>query len=923
MPRFVRTLIVALVLLSGTLAFCELVEDAPSDSVVVFNEMMYHPLEDSGGIEWLEIFNQMAVDIDLSAWSLAGGVEFSFPEGTVLGGGGYLAVVGGVADSIPPNVFGPFSGTLSNEGDSVYLVNNSGRVMDSLHYRDSLPWPEGADGSGHTLAKRDPRTPSGEAALWTTSRTPGGSPGRPNEVHVEGTHLLINETSGASESPFFVELFNPTEAAAGGDGWTIRSSRDGHPVYRFGQDQILGPASHLVLREDEIGFRPLPGDLLFLQQTSTGELADAARVDFRGRGRFPDGEARGRYTLLSTPGGSNEVELNEAIVINEIMYHAVPRYSVEPERKARVVLPFDHVWRYRAEEEGLPPGWASESHPDWLSGPGILGNESNLADMPEPIGTSIDSHLTTFYFETDFHCPAEWKSFVWTALPIIDDGAVVFLNGKEIHRFNLPSGVVDSDLAASSEVENASYGSPLSLPQECLQAGSNRLSIEVHQERRGSDMLMGVELVCHEEIASGVPFEKSDEEWLELYNRGKEIVDLAGWQLSEGIQYRFPFGTRLNPGEYLVVAKNPGSFSLKYPGLVPLGPYAGRLGNGGDRVVLTDASGNPADEVAYTDGGVWPWQADGYGSSLELLNPLADNSQAVNWAPSREEGGWVSVRYRGAGNPRPNAGLSAQQPDWFHELVFGLLGKGAVYLDDVSVIEDPEGVANELVSNGDFSAPERRGDVRLRVDDWRLLGNHGIHGESVLVPDPEDDGNQVLKVVATGGHSQSMGNQIETTLGPAGFELSSKKVYEISFRARWIEGTPRLHSRLFFNRLPKVSILPVDFRGGTPGSENSSFQSDRPTVFDSISHHPLIPEAGEEVIVRVGVSDPDGIRSVNLHFSEGEGFSRRRMSEAGAGSFSVEIDGADEGSVIQFYISVEDENGVEKLFPAEGQGSRA
>ena len=74
--------------LSGTVA------GAPSDSVVVFNELMYHPgsADGVGESEWVELYNQMGVDIDMSGWRLSGGVEFTFPEGTVIGGGDYLLV---------------------------------------------------------------------------------------------------------------------------------------------------------------------------------------------------------------------------------------------------------------------------------------------------------------------------------------------------------------------------------------------------------------------------------------------------------------------------------------------------------------------------------------------------------------------------------------------------------------------------------------------------------------------------------------------------------------------------------------------------------------------------------------------------------------------------------------------------------------
>ena len=53
---------------------------ASSDSVVVFSEIMYYPAlaEDS---EWVELHNQMTVDIDLSRWRIEGGIDFASLRG--------------------------------------------------------------------------------------------------------------------------------------------------------------------------------------------------------------------------------------------------------------------------------------------------------------------------------------------------------------------------------------------------------------------------------------------------------------------------------------------------------------------------------------------------------------------------------------------------------------------------------------------------------------------------------------------------------------------------------------------------------------------------------------------------------------------------------------------------------------------------
>ena len=43
---------------------------AQADSVVVFNEIMYHPAVNEPGLEWVELHNENSVDVDLSGWRL-------------------------------------------------------------------------------------------------------------------------------------------------------------------------------------------------------------------------------------------------------------------------------------------------------------------------------------------------------------------------------------------------------------------------------------------------------------------------------------------------------------------------------------------------------------------------------------------------------------------------------------------------------------------------------------------------------------------------------------------------------------------------------------------------------------------------------------------------------------------------------------
>ncbi|HWN95248.1 MAG TPA: LamG-like jellyroll fold domain-containing protein, partial [Methylomirabilota bacterium] len=155
-----------------------------ADSVVVFNEVNYHPAIGEATNEWVELHNQMAIDIDLSAWSITGGIGFTFPEGTIISGHGYLVVAKDAAalqaSAAITNVFGPFTDRLNNSSATLRLRDRNNRIMDEFEYRDGGKWPVAPDGSGATLAKRDEDSTSSRPEHWTSSVRSGGTPGGPN-----------------------------------------------------------------------------------------------------------------------------------------------------------------------------------------------------------------------------------------------------------------------------------------------------------------------------------------------------------------------------------------------------------------------------------------------------------------------------------------------------------------------------------------------------------------------------------------------------------------------------------------------------------------------------------------------------------------------------------------------------------------------
>ncbi len=122
-------------------------------------------------------------------------------------------------------------------------------------------------------------------------------------------------------------------------------------------------------------------------------------------------------------------------------------------------------------------------------------------------------------------------------------------------------------------------------------------------------------------------------EFVELHNESAEEVDLTGWRFKEGIDYRFPDGTRIAPGGFLVVVRDRSEFlgAFRVDAALVLGNFLGSLDNGGEELVLVDGSDALIDAVRYDDRAPWPTDPDGDGASLQRLCPEGLSESAENW----------------------------------------------------------------------------------------------------------------------------------------------------------------------------------------------------------------------------------------------------------------------------------------------------
>lgn len=1120
---------------------------AAVDSVVVFNEVSYHPPGDPRAGEWVELHNQMAIDIDLSGWHLEDGINYTFAEGTIIPGGGHLVIAGDPAALQAATglvrALGPFSGSLGNSGEQVELRDRNERLMDRLVYKVGGEWPLAPDGSGATLAKRDPNTASGPGENWASSVAVGGSPGARNFPQSGSlVRPLVSlgsswrqESSGADLGSAWKEPDYDDSAWAGETGASLISywPFDGDAkAIRGSEGSLVGAVVPAVDRLGAAGgalafsgigkFVSVPGGgglngaaygtiSLWAKWNAVSQDADCCGGYGAILARQENGFFSNNILSLSTSNPATAKLVwrqsgTEALITGTTAVGTGWRHIAVTFAPSGSVLYLNGVAQGSGAGAPLSDGvgaalsigaWAGDgagfmngSLDDvavwdqvlragqiaelaagtktplafgvaqsavYFSGDGRLESNDSLRQTELPTGP------TTYYFRKRFDYadnPAQANLKLDLA---VDDGAVVYLNGREVYRQHLPGGAISYGTAATQVVGAAPLQLGIALDGGSLVVGSNVLAVEVHQaEAPDPGMVFGAaltavirplgaeaatpdDLVINELSAAGagplqvelvnrgaaalevagyelrrtgegpearfvlsggpllpggflaldeaklgfgaaagdriflvrpsgtavadalevkaqaqarrpdgageflrpdggtfgapnrfvlsegvgineimfnappilevaaaggapaVPYQRDPEQWIELHNRNGREVSLAGWRLAGGIDFAFPPGSAIPAGGYLVVAKDPLTLQAKFPGLLPLGPFSGKLSGSGEELVLRDAQDNPADRVHYYDDGRWPEAADGGGSSAELRDPRADHGVGENWAPSDESSrsAWQTYSYEGVAAASP-VGPDAQ----WREFVLGLMDKGEVLLDDIAVTESPAGATPvAMLQNGTFAVDASK---------WRIIGNH----QGTVVDDPDQPGNKVLRLVSSGS-SDHMSNHAETTFASSRSAVNGK-TYRISYRAKWISGCRQLNTRLYFNRLAKTTVLQGRSRYGTPGSPNTALAANLGPTFADLRHEPAVPSAQAPVTVSVTAMDPDQVGEVTLWSRlDGAAWTSQPMSGGAGSRYRAVLPGQAAGKIVQFYVEAADGRNARASFPAAGANSRA
>ena len=444
----------------------------PKVGPVVINEI--HFKSDGSAPEFVELKNvsdQVVPFFDpehpSNTWRLDG-IGFDFPTDISLAPGALMLIAGSEpaafrsAFAVPDDVvvLGPFDGNLQNNGERLRLqrpdkpdVAPEGVILpmitvDEVRYRANSPWPDLALTPGASIERIESLAYGNDPINWRSSL------GQPSPG-------VDNDGNRA-------------------------------PVVFAGQDQVVdlltAPVPFVlegVVQDD--GLPRNPGRLLIAWK----------QVEGPGVVTFED--AHSATTKVFVPGvGTWVLELTASDGV--LTSASTLQLTVERQAGSGTLVNAGSTWKYFDQGTRLPGTWVDLDFDDnaWESGRAQLGYGDGDEQTQLSFGGNAGDKIVTYYFRRTFaiNNPASVESMTLRLLR--DDGAMVYLNGREVFRQNLPSGTITAQTFASGVAGGADESTfyETSVDPALLVSGRNQLAVEVHQANASSsDISFDLELV--------------------------------------------------------------------------------------------------------------------------------------------------------------------------------------------------------------------------------------------------------------------------------------------------------------------------------------------------------------------------------------------------------------------------------------------
>ena len=191
----------------------------------------------------------------------------------------------------------------------------------------------------------------------------------------------------------------------------------------------------------------------------------------------PNGEAIGFDYY-----GSGYFTLSDSESSGKQPLYYFARTSFDGPTPSRVLVPMASTWKFLTNGSDQETAWQNSGFDDssWSSGAAQFGFGNSNAQTVVSFGPNANNKFITTYFRktfvaTNVNCIANM-----TLKLVVDDGALVYLNGSPLQNLNLNFGAAYNTLAASMTNNLRDTWQSFSVDPKILAEGTNTIAAEVH-----------------------------------------------------------------------------------------------------------------------------------------------------------------------------------------------------------------------------------------------------------------------------------------------------------------------------------------------------------------------------------------------------------------------------------------------------------
>ena len=167
-----------------------------------------------------------------------------------------------------------------------------------------------------------------------------------------------------------------------------------------------------------------------------------------------------------------------------------------------ILVPTNSTWKYLDNGSDQGTAWRASAFNDstWASGLTPMGYDDPWIVTTNSYGPDINNKYTTTYYRKSFNV-ADASALTNLLLRLQrDDGAVVYVNGVEVFRSNLPAGLIQYNTFAVAPIGGTEESTFVltNPPASVLVNGANVVAVEMHQSStNSSDLSFDLELLAN------------------------------------------------------------------------------------------------------------------------------------------------------------------------------------------------------------------------------------------------------------------------------------------------------------------------------------------------------------------------------------------------------------------------------------------